>query len=279
MAEISALAVKELRNKTGAGMADCKNALVESNGDMEKAIEILRKKGAASIAKRADRETNEGMVIAITSADGKSAAIVEVTCETDFVARNADFMGFVNNLGNAYMNGNVETKEEILALKVGNDTVEQLYNDILAKFSEKIDIGRFAKIKTNGYVAAYIHGGSKLGVLVEVSENVESDSHKTIVKDIAMQVAAMNPLFLDRSKVDQATLDKEKEIYMQQAVQEGKNPDIAEKIASGRVEKFYKEQCLVEQMFIKDSTKNINEVVKQISPTISINNFVRIAIG
>jgi len=275
--------VKELRESTGAGMADCKKALEETQGNFEEAVEYLRKKGAASAAKRADREANEGLVLTAANSDNTKAVLVEVTCETDFVAKNADYISYVETVANTLLNSDVTTKEELLNLKAGNETIQDLHNGILAKFSEKIDINRVVVYQSAGYIESYIHGGSKLGVLLDVSSNKLSDSSKQTVKDIAMQIAAMRPIAVDRNGVDSATLDKEKEIYIEQAIQEGKKADIAEKVAMGRVEKFYKESCLVEQVFVKDSKKTITDLLKEISSEIGeefkINRFERISIG
>ncbi|MGE5478871.1 MAG: translation elongation factor Ts [Chloroflexota bacterium] len=265
MAEVTAQMVKELRDKTGAGMADCKKALVESDGDMKTAIEYLRKKGAASAAKRADKSSNEGVIVAKSSADKKSAAIVEINCETDFVARNAQFTTYAETVAEALLNNDVASVDDLMKIAVDNDTIEGLHNEILAKFSERIEIRRFEKLRTEGSIGDYIHAGSKLAVLVEVDAPDLSEASFAKVRDIAMQVAAMNPQFVDRSQVNQETLDKEKEIYKQQAIEGGKKEDIAERIAQGKLEKFYTEQCLVEQPFVKDGAKTIADVLKEIS--------------
>jgi elongation factor Ts len=280
MAEITAKQVKELRDKTGAGMADCKKALVEANGDMEVAVDELRKKGAASAAKRADKEANEGMVLAVTSGDNKKGAIVQVTCETDFVARNEEFTDFVSDLANNYLNNDYSSKEELLSASASNgNTFEEYHKDILAKFSEKIELGKLEKISTDGFVSAYNHGGNKLGVLVEVNKPGLSGDNADTIRDVAMQVAAMNPVAVSRDDVDQETLDKEKQIYIEQAKEDGKPDDIAEKVAMGRVQKFYKENCLLEQVFVKDSSKTVKEVVKDVDSEATVSSFKRVAIG
>lgn len=265
MAEISALLVKELRDKTGAGMADCKKALTESDGDMKVAIEILRKKGAASAAKRADRSAKEGIIVSKTTADGKKAAIVEINCETDFVARNAEFVNFADATVDAILNNKVSTLDELNGLKVGEDTLGGKFNEILAKFSENISIRRFERFDSTGFIGDYIHAGSKLAVLVEVNAADLNEKGKVLLRDIAMQIAAMKPDFIDRSVVPQEVLAKEIEIYKQQAIDQGKKEDIADRIAQGRLDKFYQEQCLVEQVFVKDSSKTIADVIKEIS--------------
>jgi elongation factor Ts len=283
MANITAQQVKELRDKTGAGMADCKKALVEADGDMATAIDELRKRGAASAEKRADRDTNEGVVATKVSENGQKAAIAQVTCETDFVARNDEFVNFVDSIANVVYDKSPNTKEELLATDINGNKVEDRYNEILAKFSEKIEVSKFENLETSGYLVDYIHGGSKLGVIVEVSSSKINDESKALVRDIAMQVAAMNPSFLDRSTVTQEILDKEKELYKQQAQEEGKPADIAERVAEGRINKFYKENCLVEQQYVKDGSMTITDVLKQISEKageeVKINQFIRYSIG
>lgn len=283
MAEITALMVKGLRDKTGAGMADCKQALTEVDGDMELAIEYLRKKGAASAAKRADRSTNEGRVVILSKDNDQTLALTAVTCETDFVALNQDFIDFTNVIAQAVLDNNAGTLDELKAISIDGETIEDKYNGILSKFSEKIDISRNMKISTTGFFTSYIHHGSKLGVVLELSSNKLTPEAKIMARDIAMQIAAMNPTFVDRSAVTQDVLDKEVEIYTQQAIEEGKKPEIAQKVALGRVEKYYKEFCLVEQVFFKDSTKVIGDVVKTISDMtgeeVKINQFIRYAIG
>ncbi len=265
MAEISAQLVKELRDKTGAGMGECKKALTESNGDINQAIELLRKKGAAMAAKRADRSAKEGIITAKTNSDGKIGIILEVNCETDFVARNEQFIQYVNEVADAILNNEVNNIDELMNLKTSNDTIGGLHNEILAKFSENIQIRRFEKIKTDGFISEYVHAGSKLAVLVEISANDLNPVAKTLLRDIAMQIAAMKPDYIDRGQVPQDTLQKEIEIYKQQAIEQGKKPEIAERIATGRLEKFYQEQCLVEQVFVKDSNKTVKDVLDEIS--------------
>lgn len=264
---------------TGAGMADCKKALEEASGDMNEAVEVLRKRGAASAAKRADRSTNEGLVIAKTQDDGKAASMVEVNCETDFVARNDEYVDFVNTVADVILKNKPASEEELLSVNIGDKTVGDYMNEILAKFSERVVINRFERITTDGYVMAYMHPGNKLGVLVEFSAAPASDDARSLMRDIAMQVAAMNPTFVNREQVDQATLDKEKEIYVEQAIQEGKKEDIAQRIASGRLEKYYQENCVVEQTFVKDSGKTVSEVLKEIGPDVQVLRFLRYHLG
>ena len=257
--------VKDLRDKTGAGMADCKKALDESQGNMEEAIEILRKRGAASAAKRADRSANEGIIIAKTSPDGSKSVIVEVNCETDFVARNEEFVKYAEEIANALLNNDVKDEESLMAVNIGGKTLLDLHNEILAKFSEKIGVKRFEVIKAEGFVADYIHAGSRLGVLVETNIKNAVEEAKALLRDIAMQIAAMNPGYVKREDVQTGALEKEIEIYRDKAIQEGKNPEIADRIAKGQIEKFYQEQCLLEQSFVKDSKKTVNDILNEIA--------------
>lgn len=283
MSQITPQMVKELREKTGAGMADCKSALTDSNGVMADAIEILRKKGAATAAKRADRVSNEGIVAVRKSSDNKTAIMVKVNSETDFVSRNAEFENFANTVADAYLVNEANNVEELMAVKVGNDTILGLYNEILAKFSERIEISKSVKIKTNGYIGSYTHSNKKLGVLVEISSDKVNDKIQTLVHDITMQVAAMNPQYVNRTQVTQEVIDKEIEIYKELAVQEGKKPEIAERVATGRLEKFFGEVCLLEQSFVKDASKTIKDVVKEISAEageeVTIVSFERFLLG
>ncbi len=283
MANITPQMVKTLRDKTGAGMADCKKALEENNGELELAIEYLRKKGAASAAKRADREAKEGAIIAKTN--GKEAVVVEVNSETDFVAKNSEFVEYANNVAEALLSSGARSLDELMQIKIGDNTLEQLHNDVLAKFSEKIEVRRFKHISTEGYVESYIHFGNKLAVLVEVNCNSLTDKGKSLLHDIAMQIAAMNPLYVDKSVVTQETLDKEKQIYIEQAIAEGKKPEIAERVATGKIEKYFEDFCLLQQFFIKDPAKKISDIVKEIAvdcgcgDNLKVLSFTRYALG
>ncbi len=280
---ITAQTVKELREKTGAGMADCKKALEEAGGDMQAAIEWLRKRGAASVAKRADRDANEGIVIAKTSADGKVGAIVEVNCETDFVGRNEEFVAFANAICDAVLATPYASEDELWNASHDGKTLANLRDEILAKFSEKIGLRRYARVVADGYVTDYNHAGSRLGVLIQFSGTNGSDDLKPHMRDVAMQIAAMQPLVVERSQVDTSMLEKEIEIYKQQAIQEGKKEDIAERIAQGRLGKFYEENVLLEQVFVKDSGKKVSDVVAEISKVagsdVKVVSFLRYNLG
>lgn len=280
---ISPQNVKELREKTGAGMADCKKALEEANGDMAAAIDWLRKRGAASVAKRADRDANEGIVLAKTSADGTTAAIVEVNCETDFVARNDEFVAFANAICDTVLAKDIASEDALWSESIGDKTLANFRDEILAKFSEKIGLRRYTRIQSNGAIADYIHAGSRLAVLLEVEGAPVNDATKPLLRDIAMQIAAMQPSFVDRSQVDNDTLAKELEIYKQAAIAEGKKEDIAERIAQGKLGKYYEENVLIEQVFVKEPSKKVSDVVAEIGKIaggdVKVISFVRYNLG
>jgi elongation factor Ts len=269
--------VKKLRDKTGAGMMDCKKALEESNGDLEKAIEVLRKKGAATAAKRADKTANEGIIVSKVSDDAKHGILVEINCETDFVARGEDFVAFANSVAQIVFDKSPKTVEELLTLSHPNGkTVADALSDLVGKVGEKTEIRRIFIVNTDGaFLESYIHMGSKLGVLVEFAAEY-TPANKTIARDIAMQVAAMNPIVVSRDKVSKELLDKEVEIYRQQAKNEGKPDQIAEKIATGRLEKYFQEVVLLEQSFIKDAGKAVRDLL---SPNVTVKQFKRFQLG
>ncbi|MCS6808164.1 MAG: translation elongation factor Ts [Bacteroidota bacterium] len=272
--------VKSLREATGAGMADCKKALDEANGDMNGAIEYLRKRGAASAAKRTDRAANEGLIVTKTSPDNTAAAIVEINCETDFVARNEEFVQFVHTVAETVLTADPANEEALLATDIGGKKLGDLMNEMLAKFSERIVLKRYERLQSaSGFIVDYIHTGNKLGVLLEFTTAPANDNDRALMRDIAMQIAAMSPRFIRRSDVDAATLTKEREIYTEQAIQQGKKPDIAQKIAEGRIEKFYQEFCLVEQTFVKDSGKTVSDVLKSIGSGADVVRFRRFFLG
>lgn len=259
--EISATQVNELRKKTGAGMMDCKKALTEANGDIEKAIEVLRKKGAAVAAKRAEKSANEGIILTKVSSDKKEGVILQINCETDFVAKSEDFISFTNTVVNAVSELKPENVETLLAK---SSLISNGINDLLGKVGEKIEISRF-KIETapDGLIVDYIHMGSKLGVLVKF-ENAPADNNELAVigKDIAMQVAAMKPITTYREEVAKDIVEKEIDIYKELARKEGKPENMLDKISTGRLNKFYQENCLFEQAFIKDNTKTVGSLIK-----------------
>lgn len=259
---ITAAHVNELRQKTGAGMMDCKKALTESNGDFEKAIEILRKKGASVAAKRAERSANEGMVVTKISADHKKASMVEVNCETDFVAKSSDFIQLANKVAETTFNTDAQDSKKLLE---DNKDLNNLLVDVMGKVGEKIEVSRVATEKAdNGLLVDYVHMGSKLGVLVKF-DNVSNSTDELleIGKDIAMQVAAMHPICVYREEVPTTTIEKEIDIYKELARKEGKPENILDKIAQGKLNKFYQENCLAEQAFIKDNSKSVNDLINE----------------
>ncbi|OPF60419.1 translation elongation factor Ts [Clostridium baratii] len=261
---ITAKSVKELREKTGAGMMDCKKALTETNGDIEKAIEVLREKGLAAAAKKAGRIAAEGIVKTYVSEDKKTASIVEVNCETDFVAANEEFVSFAEKVAELVANTSVETVEELLNEKMGDATVQETLTALVAKLGENMTVRRFERLSLeNGAIESYIHGGGRIGVLVEVSTEGNADVASEVAKEVCMQVAAANPLFLNRDSVDQEALEKEKEIYRVQALNEGKPEKIVEKMVMGRIQKYFKEVCLVDQVWVKDGDKTITKLVEE----------------
>lgn len=281
---VTAQMVKELREATGAGMMDCKKALTEAEGNMERAVDILREKGLSKAAKKADRVAAEGLVTIKTTEDGKVAAIVEVNSETDFVAKNEDFKVFVTDVAEMALEGDSKDVAELLSAnhKEGKD-LQSVLNDRIATIGEKLDIRRFEKIASNGKVAGYIHGGGKIGVLVELDTDSDDERVLSLGKDIAMQVAAMNPKYISRDDVDQEYLAHEKEILTQQALNEGKPADIVEKMVVGRLNKELKEVCLLDQVFVKDSEltigKLVEKVAKEVSSTIKVSRMVRYEVG
>ena len=259
---VTAALVKELREKTGAGMMDCKKVLTETDGDMEKAMELLRERGIAKAAKKSGRVAAEGLVEAYVSEDGKVGAVVEVNAETDFVAKNEEFKTFVMDVAKQVVKNNPATVEDLLAensIAVDGKTVNEVLIDKIATIGENMTIRRFARYETeSGLVAKYIHGDGKIGVLVEM-ENAD----ETLAKDICMQIAAAKPEYLDRDAVPAERLAKEMEILKIQAMNEGKPEAIAEKIVQGRVNKFYSEICLVDQEFVKNPDMKVCELLKQ----------------
>ena len=269
--------VKQLRNKTGAGMMDCKKALEEANGNMEAAIENLRKKGAATAAKRADKAANEGTIAAKLSDDGKRGIMVEINCETDFVARGEDFTSFAQSVAQIVFDKSPKSVDELLTLSHPNaKTVAVALSDLIGKVGEKIEIRRIFDLNTDGgFLQQYVHMGAKIGVIVELGAEL-NPVNKTLARDIAMQVAAMSPIVVSRDKVDKELITKELEIYRTQAKNEGKPEQIAEKIANGRLEKYYQDVVLLEQSFIKDAGKAVKDLL---SPNVTVKQFKRFQLG
>jgi elongation factor Ts len=277
MSTISAADVNKLRQMTGAGMMDCKKALIESNGDFDAAIDNLRKKGQKISLNRADRAAQEGAVIALTSEDRKTGIVVELNCETDFVAKNEDFVKLAYEIANLALTNKPADADALKALSIGSLTFEQRLMDEMGKTGEKMDVSKYAIINGEN-VVAYIHAGNKMGVLVEMN-NAPSEANTNAGKDTAMQIAAMNPLALNESQVPAETIAREIEVGKEQAIAEGKPAEMAEKIAQGRLNKFYKEYTLLNQEFVKDSSKSIAKMLADTEAGLTVVSFKRIALG
>ncbi len=279
---ISAQQVKELRDKTGAGMMDCKKALTEAEGDFEKAIEILRKKGASVAAKRAERSANEGLILTKILDGGKKSIIVEVNCETDFVAKSDDFTAFANYILAAIENENPADMTSLLETTYEGKKVGDELSAITGKIGEKIEVSRFnVEAAENGLLVDYVHHGAKLGVIIKadkVNDGV-TEELTPMLRDIAMQAAAMMPQYLTREDVPAEVIEKEKDIYKEVLRKEGKPENMLDKIAEGKLNKFYQEVCLVDQAFVKDNTKTvkslINEFNKEKSSEVNLTLFHR----
>ncbi len=287
MANITATMVNELRQRTGAGMMDCKKALVQAEGNAEKAIEILREKGLAAVAKKAGRVASEGLVISQVSEDNKTGILIEFNCETDFVAANDEFKSLGNNIAKQFLNSNSTNVDDILNEKYFADnsiTVKDAISGLIARLGENMTLRRIHKLQvSNGIINSYIHAGGKIGVLVKLESNTSNEVLRQLGKDLAMQVAAANPIYLDRNSVDNESLNKEREIYKVQAMNEGKPENIAEKMVEGRIQKYYKENCLLEQIWVRNQdytiSKLISEKSKEIGSEIKCSDFVRFERG
>ena len=269
MANITAQMVKELRESTGAGMMDCKKALQEAEGNMEKAVDLLREKGLSKAAKKAGRVAAEGLVAIEMNDDNTVASMVEVNSETDFVAKNEDFKVFVKDAACMAL----ATDKEDIASLLGEThkegiTLQEVLNNRVAKIGEKLDFRRFAKVVTNGQVAGYIHGGGKIGVLVEMETEARDAKVLELGKDVAMQVAAMNPKYVSRDEVDAEYIAHETEVLTQQALNEGKPANIVEKMVKGRLEKELKEVCLLEQTFVKNPDITVKQLVADVAKAV-----------
>lgn len=283
---IQASDVKDLREKTGAGMMDCKNALVQANGDMEEAIKILREKGLASAAKKAGRIAAEGIVDSLI--DGNVGVVVEVNCETDFVAKTPAFKAFVQDVAAQIKAGSPASVDELLEQKnAQGKTVSDMLSEKIGEIGEKIAVRRFTRFEAEQGVAdSYIHMGGKIGVLVEVDcpgSVTGNPTFKAFVKDVAMQIAASNPLYVVTAEVPESVIAEEKEILRVQALGEGKPAQIVDKMVEGRIQKYYKDVCLMEQPFVKDQDKAVKDILKEkiaeIGSPISIRRFVRYEMG
>lgn len=277
---ITAAEINKLRQQTGAGMMDCRKALVESNGDFEAAIDYLRKKGQKVAALRGDREAKEGVIIAKTTPDNKKGFIINLACETDFVSKNAEFVQFAQSIIDAAVASDVNSLGELNALKLDGATVADKVNDQVAKIGEKISVSRFEKVTGEG-VAAYIHGANRMGVLVAL--NSDSESALQAGRDVAMQIAAMNPVAVDADSVPSETVERERAIVTEQISADpkmaGKPADMIAKIADGKLNAFFKEQTLVAQAFVKDGSKSVGEYLKSVDKDLKVIEFKRVALG
>ena len=274
--QITAADVNKLRQQTGAGMMDCKKALVEANGDFEAAVDYLRKKGAKVAASRQDRDSNEGVVIAKATADGKRGVVVELNCETDFVAKNADFVALAHKFTDLAIDQNPATLEALLALEINGQTVSEIIVENTGKIGEKIGISKFETV-SGDKVVPYIHSNYRLGVLVALNQNVAGVDEAG--KDVAMQIAAMNPVALDKDNVDTHTIEREMEIAKEQIRAEGKPEAMVEKIAAGKLNKFYKDSTLLNQEFVKDSSKDVRKFLNDVSKDLTVVAFKRVQLG
>ena len=274
---ITAADINKLRQATGAGMLDCRKALTESNGDFEAAIDWLRKQGQKVAAKRSDREAKEGVVIAKTTADNKTGYIITISSETDFVAKNTDFVLFAQSIADAAISHNVKSAEELNEVSINGAKIADLINDKLASIGEKIGISRFERIEAP-YVASYIHGANRLGVLVGLNKEAAEAG-----KDVAMQIAALNPIAIDAASIPAETIERERTIVVETMKADpkmaGKPDEMIGKIAEGKLNAFFKEQTLLAQPFVKDNGKTVAEFLKSVDPTLVVTEFKRVALG
>jgi elongation factor Ts len=274
---ITAQEVNKLRQMTGAGMMDCKKALTEADGDFDKAIELLRKKGQKLSEKRADRETSEGSVFIKKSDDESEAFLISLTCETDFVAKNEDFQKMGQAIIDLVASEKPADLEAVKALPMDGLTVQEKVVELIGKIGEKLEVSHYAHL-AGEKVVSYVHAGSKLGVLVALKNTGSADVTEA-GRDVAMQIAAMNPVAVDKDGVDSATVEKEIEIGKDQARQEGKPEAILEKIAQGKLQKFFKENTLLSQAFVKDNKQSIAQYLDSVNSGMTVTDFKRISIG
>lgn len=274
---ITAADINKLRQATGAGMMDCRKALTETNGDFEAAIDWLRKKGQKVAALRGDRDAKEGVVLAATTADNKTGIALCLSCETDFVSKNADFVAFAQSIMNAAISNNVKSVDELNNVAINGTKVSDLVNDKLASIGEKIGISKFERIDAE-YVASYIHGANRMGVLVGLNQAAAEAG-----KDVAMQIAAMNPVAVDASSVPAEVVEREKAIVTEQIKTDpkmaGKPDEMINKIAEGKLNAFFKENTLLAQAFVKDGSKSVGDYLKSVSADVKVTSFKRVALG
>ena len=286
---ITASLVKELREKTGVAMMECKNALKETEGDIDAAIKILRERGEAKAEKKASRDANEGIIVAALAESGKSGVLVEINCETDFVAKNENFQAFVGEVAATVLASDVTDLEAAKALPKGDETLEGFIKTKVLEMGENLQFRRFERLTLNGEgaVASYIHLGGKVGVLIEVSaekaETASSDAFKDLVKDLTLHIAATSPAGLRREDIPAELVESEKDIFRKQMEGAGKPADILEKIIEGKLGKFYSERCLLEQGFVKEPDTSIKSLLeangKDLGDTITVNSFLRFGLG
>ena len=277
MANITATEVNKLRQQTGAGMMDCKKALVESNGDFDKAIDFLRKKGQKVANNRADRDANEGIILAKTTADFKKAVIIMLCCETDFVAKNKDFIDLANNILELSLSKSPKNNDELKALLLNNRTVEENVTDLIGKTGEKMTLAHYEFVE-GAKTFAYNHPGNRLASIVAFNKS-DFELVDQIGKEISMQIAAMAPIAVDKNDVDAKTIEKEIEIGKEQAKQEGKPEAMLEKIAQGKLTKFYKDFTLLNQEFVRDNKLTVGQYLKGINKDLTVNAFKRFVLG
>jgi len=277
MTTITASEVNKLRQMTGAGMMDCKNALVETNGDFEAAVDFLRKKGAKIAAKRADREATEGCVIAMTNDARTTGVIVLVSCETDFVAKNENFVAMAKNIATVALENQPADVDALKALTIDGVSIADRLMEEVAKIGEKIDVTKYELVQ-GANVVSYIHGANRMGVLVEMN-NAANDANHTAGKDVAMQIAAMNPVAVNRDSVDAKTIERELEIGREQARAEGKPEAMIDRIADGKLQKFFKESTLLAQDFVKDGSMTIEKYLSGVESGLTVSSFKRVQLG
>ena len=276
MTQITASDVNRLRQETGAGMMDCKKALVEAEGDFEKATDLLRKKGQKIAAKRGDKEANEGFILAKTNENSQVGIVLTLNCETDFVARTEDFQNYVDAIADVALSGEIDTLENLKAAPHNGSTVQEGITELSGKIGEKIELARFEVIKSE-LVVAYNHPGNRLATIVGLSKS--GDSVAEAGKNVTMQIAAMNPVALDKDGVDQSIIDREIEVGKEQARESGKPEEILEKIAMGKLNKFFKENTLLNQDYIKDSKKTIRQYLEETDSQLAVTSYNRLALG
>ncbi|UII21234.1 translation elongation factor Ts [Fulvivirga ligni] len=274
---ITAKDVNKLRQMTGAGMMDCKKALTEAEGDFDAAIDLLRKKGQKVSASRADREVTEGSVFVKTNDAGSKGILIALNCETDFVGKNEEFLGLGNAILDVAFEKEPATVEALMAEKIGNVTVEEKITELVGKIGEKIEISEYVIVDGEA-VVPYIHAGNKLGVLVSL-KGANGTDVQAAGKDVGMQIAAMNPVAVDKGDVDASTVEKELEIGKEQALAEGKPEAIVEKIAQGKLERFYKDNTLLNQQFVKDSSVTVAKYLDSVNSGLTVTEFKRVSIG